>query len=294
MPPVVGSQRRGRDNLSLFSARPRGILDSESPMPHSSAEKRFPVAIEALLASVFELLKERGAAREIALLVNADAQGVQGSYDNWNGGTYGWRLRLAVDLGLFSRLSQDEREDAARVLKEVVSEFFAEFENDHFEAVLIVPKAVENVQWRNAAAAFIEGAGISNQGRVRSDNIASRQVDGLLFRSEPEIHLYRAFKSLGVTFAPLPVFIRGGASYTRLEPDFVVIKDGLVMIVEVDGDTYHQESPVDAHQRLAPLDHEGAKIERVRAAECETPEAAKACADRLLALLDKRSAQARR
>jgi hypothetical protein len=259
-----------------------------------SAPKGFPIAIEVLLASLFELLKERGAAREIALLVNADAQGFESSHDNWPDTACGWSLHLAVDLGLFSRLSQEERDDAARVLKEVTSPFFAAFENDYFDAVLIFPKPVVNARWRDAATAFVEGAGISNQGRVRSANIASLQVDGLLFRSEPEIHLYRAFKSLGVTFAPLPVFVRGGASYNRLEPDFVLLKDSLVMVVEVDGDTYHRESPVDAHKRLAPLDHEGAKIERVRAAECETLDAAKQCAARLLALLDKRIAQAPR
>lgn len=263
-------------------------------MPESSAETRFPVVIEALLASVFVLLKERGAAREIALILNSHADGVQSSYDNWNGGTYGWTLRLAVELGLFGRLSQEERDDAARIISEVAAPFFAELDNNCLDSVLIAPRAVENTQWRGDAAAFLGGAGISNQGRVRSDNIASREADGLLFRSTPEIHLYRALKEAGVTFAPLPVFLRGGNTYTRLEPDFVVLKDGVVMVVEVDGDTYHNESPVDAHQRLAPLDHEGAKIERVRATECETPEAAKACAARLLKILDKRIAQSRR
>jgi len=43
--------------------------------------------------------------------------------------------------------------------------------------------------------------------------------DGLLFRSQPEINLYRAFKALGITFAPLPVFIRGGETY----PTFRII-----------------------------------------------------------------------
>jgi len=38
---------------------------------------------------------------------------------------------------------------------------------------------------------------------------------------------------------------------------------------------------------------EGAKIERVRAEECSTPDAAKACASRLLSLLEKRIAQGR-
>ena len=121
---------------------------------------------------------------------------------------------------------------------------------------------------------------------MRSDNVASLECDGLLFRSEEEIHLYRALKRVGVTFAPLPVFIRGGQQYSRLEPDFVIIKDGHVMVVEVDGDMNHKESPAEAHQRLQPLDHEGAKVERVRVADCETPEKAQKTVEKLLKVLN--------
>ncbi len=260
----------------------------------ATAEEGFPLPIEALLASTFEVLKERGAAREVALLLNADVTGYRASYDNWNGGTSGWGLRFGIELGVYARLSQEDRSDAAKIIDEAASMFFASFENDHLQDVEIVPRTYANPRWRDDATAFLRGAGVTNQGRVRSDNIASRQVDGLLFRSEPEICLYRAFKARGVTFAPLPVFVRGGTTYARLEPDFVVIKDGVIMVVEVDGDTYHRESPVDAHQRLAPLNHEGAKIERVRADECDTAEAAKECVGRLMALLDKRIAHSRR
>jgi hypothetical protein len=258
----------------------------------SSTEHGFPVDVETLLASSFELLKERGAAREIALLLNADAHGFESSRDNYAG--TGWSLRLALRLDLFSRMSDDERKAAAATIGECVRLFFREFDTGFFEDVHVVPRAVENARWREQATALLGGVGISNQGRVRSDNIASLSLDGLLFRSQPEIHLYRAFKALGLTFAPLPVFVRGGVSYVRLEPDFVVLRDGLVLVVEVDGDTYHRESPVEAHQRLAALDHEGAKIERVRASECETPESAKSCAERLVKLLDKRIIHTRR
>jgi hypothetical protein len=259
----------------------------------STAEKGFPIAIDSLLASMFELLKQQGAAREIAILAASTARGVQSDYDNWNGGTYGWSITLAVDLPLLSRIPEPERAAAATRLAETAGPFFAEFSNDHLREVHIVPRAMENGRWREDAAEFIAGHGINNQGRVRSDNIATRECDGLLFRSEPEIHLYRALKAAGVTFAPLPVFLRGGPNYSRLEPDFVVLKDGVVMVVEVDGDTYHRELPADAHARLAPLDHEGAKIERVRAEDCASAEAAKACAEKLLKILQKRIAQGR-
>lgn len=66
--------------------------------------------------------------------------------------------------------------------------------------------------WRASARAWARGEGINNQGQVRTDNIASRRHDGLLFRSQAEVHLYDALKARGVYLAPLPVFIRGGAT----------------------------------------------------------------------------------
>jgi hypothetical protein len=137
------------------------------------------------------------------------------------------------------------------------------------------------------ALSFVATEGISNQGRARSDNIAPLECDGLLFRSQPEIHLYRAFKALGVTFAPLPVFIRGGETYRRIEPDFVLYMGGSLMIVEIDGDGIHQETPLEAHKRTAMFAHEGAYIERVDATECDSPEKARECASRLLMVLTK-------
>ena len=108
---------------------------------------------------------------------------------------------------------------------------------EHITSVLVVPLVTGDTGWQNKAKAWLAGQGVSNQGRVRSDNIASRSFDGLLFRYQPEIDLYQALKAIGVSFAPLPVFIRGGKTYRRIEPDFVILKSGLVMAVEVDGDT---------------------------------------------------------
>jgi hypothetical protein len=131
------------------------------------------------------------------------------------------------------------------------------------------------------------GKVVSNQGRVRSDNVAPISCDGLLFRSNEEILLYKALKACGVSFAPLPVFIRGGNDYQRIEPDFVILKHGIVMIVELDGDTVHKETPAEAHARTKMLAYEGAHIERVKASECDTPEKAQLCVEHLLQVIEK-------
>jgi very-short-patch-repair endonuclease len=84
------------------------------------------------------------------------------------------------------------------------------------------------------------------------------------------------------------VFVRGGDSYRRIEPDFVLLKDGAMMIVEVDGDTVHEETPAEAHDRTTMLLHEGAFVERVKASDCDTPDKARGCAERLVRILGKR------
>jgi hypothetical protein len=245
----------------------------------------FPVDPGGLVASMAEILKVKGQARELAVLADSQLRITQGSYDNWNGGTSGWEVVCILPASLYARLSTEERSECEARLREATEEFFRPFPNDRIDRILIAPAAQARDDWRSAANEWLSGRGINNQGRVRSDNIASLEVDGLLFRSEPEINLYRAFKRLGVTFAPLPVFLRGGENYVRLEPDFVLVKDGILLVVEVDGDTYHRESPAVAHRRLLPLDHEGAKIERITAQECDTAETAAACAQRLLGVI---------
>lgn len=163
-------------------------------------------------------------------------------------------------------------------------------DNDTFTGTTIRPAGAAPKGWREHDERWLKGENVSNQGRVRSDNVATREEDGLLFRSDAEVTLYRALKRRGVTFAPLPVFIRGGTTYHRLEPDFLIIKDGLVFQVEVDGDTYHRESPVDAQKRTAPMEYEGVKVRRYLASQLATDKAAAQVVDGLLKWIEKEKA----
>jgi hypothetical protein len=236
---------------------------------------------EPLVTTLARLFAQDGAATEVAVLANANARIDQVNYDNWNGGTYTFDLVLALPVRLYGELG-DRRDQVELSIGNKIQPLLRIYPNDHLGSVHITPELATDPNWREKAKAWVEGKHINNQGRVRSDNIASRECDGLLFRSQPEINLYGALKSAGVSFAPLPVFVRGGQDYQRIEPDFVILKDGIVLIVEVDGDTVHHELPAEAHARTTMLIHEGARIERVRAAECETPAKAAACAQKIL------------
>ncbi len=270
---------------STVSGRPVYVGRPSEGRPVDAPEG-FPTDPEQLVASMVTVLKERGAAREVGVILASEPTFAQSDYEDQYDRGARWILTLGVDLRVYSSLSRDERVEIESLVREVLKEFLEPL-GEIAEAVVVAPGVAEVEGWRSAAREWLAGAGLTNQGRVRSDNIASRQCDGLLFRSQPEIHLYRALKRRGVTFAPLPVFLRGGDGYSRLEPDFVLIKDGVLMVVEVDGDTYHRENPAEAAERLEPLRHEGANVERLRASECATREAAEQSADRLLGVLDR-------
>lgn len=240
---------------------------------------------EAVICTLARLFASKGARREVAVLTDADPELVVTNYDNWNGGTTSYALRLHISLNLYLAL-QDEIGLIEQAICDKAQIFLDQFPNDDLEQVKIVPAAIEDPQWRENAAAWLAGKA-SNQGRVRSDNVAPLTENGLLFRSWAEIHLYRALKELGVSFAPLPVFVRGGYSYDRIEPDFFIIHSGIAMVVEVDGDTIHQETPAEAHDRLAMLQHEGVYIERIKASKCDSTEKAKIAAQKIMTTISK-------
>jgi len=249
--------------------------------------RTFEKDLDKILATLVNFLAEEGDTRAVTVLVMGEASIEQtgGGYD-FDQEYFAHTITLKLPETLYFQVMEDLF-GLQNALKDKINVLTRSYPFDSVEEVSIVTELKGDPNWREKGRSFITGQGITNQGRARSDNLAPRQCDGLLFRSQPEIHLYRAFKALGVSFAPLPVFVRGGESYRRIEPDFVIFKHGILMIVEVDGDTVHKETPLEAQDRVKMLVHEGAHVERVNASECDTPEKASACARRLMAILEK-------
>jgi hypothetical protein len=141
--------------------------------------------------------------------------------------------------------------------------------------------------WRETARWWLSGES-SNQGRVRSDSVAPYEEAGLKFRSKSEVYLYRALKRRDVSFAPLPVFLRGGDNYRRREPDFVIYDRGQLLVLEVDGKQFHHETLAEADARLSFLKWEGAHVEHIESTQCDTAEKAETLvANSIMPLLKK-------
>lgn len=239
--------------------------------------------LDRILGTMAEHFARNGNTQEVAVLAHSKARISHWNTD-WNIDQY--RVFLEIPGFLFSQIS-DPKKEIEESLLNVANNIILMYPSEEINAFFLVSALTEDYNWREKAMSLVKGQGICNQGRVRSDNLAPLMCDGLLFRSQPEINLYRSLRSLGVPFAPLAVFVRGGETYRRIEPDFVLVKDGIVMVVEVDGDTVHKESPQEAHERLTMLSREGVVIERLNAKECDTPEKAKGSAKKILEIIQK-------
>lgn len=272
------------EKTSTLSGRPVYEPRRRDPAELASLPKYvtpddFTIDLESCFYTASRVLAHGGRTTEVAILADASAELAQVSYDNWDGGTYGYSLSLRIQPALYAQVAERRSEYADTIRDELRPHF------PHkrvLEELVIQPFQKAPEGWQNKAKSWAGGKGVTNQGRVRSTNIAGREHDGLLFRSQAEINLYEALKKRGVAFAPLPVFLRGGESYQRLEPDFIIIKDGVFAVVEVDGDTFHSETPSAARTRLKLLEDAGAYIVRVNANACRTAESAEACADGIL------------
>lgn len=241
--------------------------------------------LEALLATSSKLLVRSSKIEAASILAAAMPRLEHWNHDNWNGGCDTWRLYLAIPADVYFDLeAREAREKEINATLETAMKAVSSSDTVETE---IVTALYNDPDWREKVAQHTSGQGITNQGRVRSDNIAARSFDGLLFRSKKEIFFYQALKSSGIAFASLSVALCGGLTYRRVEPDFILYKDGLVMIVEIDGDLFHSETPAAAHSRLKFLLDEGVKLERITGSECDSPEKAREAVSRVIATLSK-------
>lgn len=242
--------------------------------------------LEAILAAVGHSLVAKGKLEDAAIFSKSNAFLEYLHHDNWDGGTSVWNLCVAIPYPNYSSYSEEERKELEKFIDQVMEPFKPEV--GHWVSAKLKALPFKDKNWRSNVNQAVKGSTVNNQGRAHSNNVASLEFDGLKFRSDPEITLYKAIKEKGIPFAPLPVFIRGGNKFSRVEPDFVLMKDSVVIFVEVDGKSFHRESPADAHYRLKPFQDEGVIIERVKAEHCNTIEKARRYARHLEVLIQKR------
>lgn len=93
-----------------------------------------------LFHTVTEIAKADGVDAITDLLLNSIATIQQTSYDNWNGGTYGYTVYLEVDVKIFINI-KDNLEETERLIFERFRVGTRHLENESIDKVSIVPKA---------------------------------------------------------------------------------------------------------------------------------------------------------
>jgi hypothetical protein len=192
-----------------------------------------------------------------------------------------YALEIIINLPFFFYKSLSNIEIKKENIKKCVIESLPSFKIPDFGsgvAVIEISFAAvdeKDPKWRERGREALTGAGINNQGRVRSDNIPRHDHFGLRFRSKSEINMFKALEELGYPFSPLPVVIQDDNLYPRIEPDFVVFTPKKVIIIEVDGDYYHNnKTALEEQNRLDALISTGAQVFRIDAYECRTKDGA--------------------
>ena|SRR5437773_9372145 len=111
---------------------------------------------EPMLATLARLFASEGAAKEVALLANSTATIKQTSYDNWNGGTYGYSLFLQIPHWLYNQIAT-EVENIEKSISEKASFLTRWYENEHLERVYLTNGASSK---RKLGDAHLKGIGI--------------------------------------------------------------------------------------------------------------------------------------
>ena len=102
------------------------------------SEATFPKPVAEIVATIAELFRHHGRTQVVELLENAHAYFDETNFDNWNGGTYTWALRLEIPVPVFAALESQ----LASLEKEISGKlgyFTRLYPNDHLDEVTISP-----------------------------------------------------------------------------------------------------------------------------------------------------------
>jgi hypothetical protein len=116
---------------------------------------RIPEKTEAIVRSLARIYASKERADVVELLAKASAEMVESSFDNWNGGTYGYTLRLSVPAHLYVAI-EGSTEPLEKELLERARPFLRGYENEHLEEVVITLELESDDHWRENALAWLK------------------------------------------------------------------------------------------------------------------------------------------
>lgn len=110
---------------------------------NDDARHGFPIEADRFVATTIELLRMASEQDVVALLGPAMVEVELADYNNWNGGTYGWALKIRVTVATFGGLAPKAKKVAEEKILNTGRRLMEEFENHGLSQVLIVPGVAE-------------------------------------------------------------------------------------------------------------------------------------------------------
>lgn len=133
-----------------------------------------PEKTEAIVRNLARLYALKKQPSVVELLVHSTAKMVQSSYDNWNGGTYGYALNLHAPAHLYSAI-EERIPDLERELLDRATPFLRGFENESLESIVITLELEADESWRENATKWLQ-----QQKVVKHPSINSEKYDFFL------------------------------------------------------------------------------------------------------------------
>jgi len=113
-----------------------------------------PDKTEAIVRNLARLYALKNQPSVVELLVRSSVKIVQSSYDNWNGGTYGYTLNLHAPAHLYSAI-EERIPELERELFERATPLLRGFENERLESIVITLELEADESWRDNAAKWL-------------------------------------------------------------------------------------------------------------------------------------------
>jgi hypothetical protein len=218
------------------------------PWEAAAEEKRAEIETKILLADTIkhtatQMMLWREKSDLAAILVECDFRLEEYNYND--------EVRIYVPPQ--HQIFMDAREGSFSLIREVVENVclgnvLDQNGNYYTPKVTFIIKLIEtDPGWEEIIKATVAQAGITNQGFVTELMFSKRSKDPIMygelkFGSQTEIRIAQEFESRGVLFFPLAVGVKaetGKAYKDHREVDFLVVKDGVIGILEVAGPNHN-------------------------------------------------------
>jgi len=99
--------------------------------------------VRQMVKTLSEICNHQGRTDLIEIFENAHAQYIYTDYDNWNGGTYCYRLQISLATGLFA-IHQTKIDELEGEIKERIGSIDKVYENYNLSEVMITPLAEDS------------------------------------------------------------------------------------------------------------------------------------------------------